>query len=215
MVTIEQKLLLFSKLLHQSMDKKFEEELEEIEKQYKDKLQKSKDDVEKEVKDIAESARKKVNAGKIEILSKMKINIKKESMAVKEKYFRVLVGQLKESLKEFVDSEKYEKYILRGIEKFNNEISNVEKDDSLLIYLTEKDNEKYSQFIKKALESKNSYKSINFKIVDDSIIGGIIIDFPDENIRIDMTIESVLEENETYIMQTLFEALEAGEYSGI
>jgi len=42
MVTIEQKLLLFSKLLHQSMDKKFAEELDEIKKQYKYKLQKIK-----------------------------------------------------------------------------------------------------------------------------------------------------------------------------
>jgi len=42
MVTIEQKLLLFSKLLHQSMDKKFQEELAEVEEQYRAKLQKSK-----------------------------------------------------------------------------------------------------------------------------------------------------------------------------
>nr|WP_312576377.1 V-type ATP synthase subunit E family protein [Sedimentibacter sp.] len=214
MVTIEQKLLLFSKLIHQSMDKKFAEELEEVEKQYKEKLQKSKDDVEKEVKDIIENARKKVEEGKIEILSKTKINIKKETMAVKEKYYRTLMAKLKESLKEFSDSEKYEKYLQKGIEKFNNEMSNVEG-TNLVIYLTEKDNEKYSKLIKESLESKHNYKSINFKIVDDSIVGGIIIDFPDKNIRIDMTIESILEENETYIMQTLFESLEAGEYSGI
>ncbi|MDF2675822.1 MAG: hypothetical protein K0Q97_112, partial [Bacillota bacterium] len=42
-------------------------------------------------------------------------------------------------------------------------------------------------------------------------LGGIILEIPEHNLRFDTTIDSVLEENETYIMQTLFEALEAGE----
>jgi V/A-type H+-transporting ATPase subunit E len=213
MVTIEQKLLLFSKLIHQSMDKEFSEELEEIEKQYKDKLQKNKDEVDNEVKYIVENARKNVEAQKIEVQSKVKISIKKESMAVKEKYFKVLMNDLKKTLKEFVGSEKYEKYLLKSITKFNNELISGET-SNIVIYLTENDNREYGALIKQEIESKCSYKNITFNIIDNSIIGGIIIELPENNLRIDMTIESVLEENEIYIMQTLFEALEAGEYSG-
>ncbi len=214
MVTIEQKLLLFSKLLNQSMDKKFKEELAELEEQYNAKLQKSKDEVDKEAKSIIETARKKVEAGRLEIQSKTKIIIKKESMEVKEKYFNILMSHLKDKLDEFVVSEMYKNYLLKNIYQFNQEIKSINGDE-LLIYLTKKDNEKFSSLIKQEIDSTHNFKSIIFKEIDDSIIGGIIIDFPQKNLRIDMTVKSVLEENETYIMQTLFEALEAGEHSGI
>ncbi len=214
MVTIEQKLLLFSKLLNQSMDKKFQEELAELEEQYNTKLQKSKDEVDKEAKNIVETARKKVEAGRNEIQSKTKISIKKESMEVKEKYFNILMSHLRTNLNEFVVSQKYKNYLLKNISQFNREINSITGDE-LIIYLTKKDNEKFSSLIRQEIDSKHSFKNIVFKVIDDSIIGGIIIDFPQSNLRIDMTIKSVLEENETYIMQTLFEALEAGENSGI
>lgn len=214
MVTIEQKLLLFSKLLHQSMDKKFAEELDEIKKQYKYKLQKNKEEVDKEVEAIEENARKKVELGNIESNSKAKINIKKESMAVKEKYFKILMVHLRDMLKDFVNSEKYKQYLLNLLVKLNEEMSNFES-DNLIIYLNEKDNDKFGSLIKMELESKHNCSNITFKTINDSIIGGIIAEYPDKNLRFNMTIESVLEENELYIMQTLFESLEAGEYNVI
>jgi len=214
MVTIEQKLLLFSKLLHQSMDKKFADELEEIEKQYKYKLEKNKEEVDKEVEAIEGNARKKVESGNIESISKAKINVKKESMAVKEKYFNILKEHLRDMLRNFVDQEKYKQYLLNLLVKLNEEMSNFESDD-LIIYLTKKDNDRYGSLIKMELESKYNCSNITFKTINDSIIGGIIAEYPDKNLRFNMTIESVLEENELYIMQTLFESLEAGEYNDL
>lgn len=213
MVTIEQKLLLFSKLLHQSMDKKFAEELEEIEKQYGHKLQKNKDEVDKQVEDIEENARKKVKAGKVEIISKTKMSIKKENMSVREKYFKIFMSRFQDSLKEFVQSDKYKQYLLGLIEKLNEEMGNLET-DNLIIYLTETDNVKYGSLIKQEILSKQNCKNINLKIINESVIGGIIVEYPENSLRINMTIEAVLEENESFIMQTLFEALEAGEYNG-
>jgi len=214
MVTIEQKLLLFSKLLNQAMDKKFEEEFENIEQHYMANLQKSKDEVDKEAKNIIDNARKKVEAGKIEILSKTKISIKKEKMAVKEKHFNILMEHIKQYLIEFIVSEKYGNYLTKIIEKLNNEITAIHGEE-IVLYLTNRDNEKFSSLIKRELELKNSFKKIDFKVIDDSIIGGITIIFPNINLKFDMTIKSILEENEAYIMQTLFEALEAGEHIGI
>lgn len=214
MVTIEQKLLLFSKLLHQSMDKKFAEELEEIEKQYGYKLQKNKEEVDKEVENIEQNARKKVETGNAESISKAKISIKKENMSVKEKYFKILMDHFKDTLKEFVKSEKYKQYLLGLIIKLNEEMGNSEG-DNLIIYLTETDNDKYRSLIKQEITSNHNFKNITFKTISESIIGGIIAEYPEKSLRINMTIEAVLEENESFIMQTLFESLEAGEFSGL
>jgi V/A-type H+-transporting ATPase subunit E len=214
MVTIEQKLLLFSKLLHQSMDKKYAEELEEIEKQYEYKLQKNKEEVDKEVEAIEENARKKVEAYKSESISKAKINIKKESMAVKEKHFKILMEHLRNNLKEFVESEIYKQYLLNLLVKLSEEMSSIDS-DNLIIYLTQKDNEKFGSLLKKELELKYKYNNVVLKTINDNVIGGIIAEFPEKNIRIDLTIRAVLEENEFYIMQTLYEMLEVGEHNGL
>lgn len=214
MVTIEQKLLLFSKLLHQSMDKKYAEELEEIEKQYEYKLQKNKEEVDKEVEAIEENARKKVETGNTERISKAKINIKKESMSVKEKHFKILMEHFKNTLNEFVESEKYKQYLLNLLVKLSEEMSSIDS-DNLIIYLTQKDNDNFGLLIKHELESKYKYNNIAFKTINDNVIGGIIAEYPEKNIRIDLTIRAVLEENESYIMQTLYEMLEAGEHNGL
>lgn len=213
MVTIEQKLLLFSKLLHQSMDKNFAEELEELEKQYRYKLQKNKENVDKEVENILGNARKKVETGNAEFISKSKMNIKKQSMAVKEKYFEILMDHFNGMLKEFVKSESYKQYLLGLFVNLDEEM-NKNENDSVIVYLTETDNDKYGLLIKRAIELKYNYENITFKEINESIIGGIVVEFPEKSLRINMTIEAVLEENQPYIMQTLFEALEAGEYNG-
>jgi vacuolar-type H+-ATPase subunit E/Vma4 len=97
------------------------------------------------------------------------------------------------------------------ISKLSDDIKGYSNSD-VVIYVTNNDKAKYSDFIKSELSKKIS-NNITFKATE-SIIGGLVAEFTEKNIKIDMSMDAVLEDNKTYIMQTIFETLEAGDYNG-
>lgn len=213
MVTIEQKLLLFSKLLNQSMDKKFQEELKEMEKQYKEKLQKNKENVDSEVRIIEERARIGTETKRTQSLSKSKVKLKKEIMSLNEKYYNTFMDKFKNKLYTFVQSDRYKEYLSNIILRLNEEFSINNRINNIIVYLSKNDYDKYAEYIKQLIVKDKSEINIIYNTTD-LIIGGLILENPDNNYRIDLSVDSILEDNKTYIMQTLFEALEAGVYNG-
>lgn len=211
MVTIEHKLSLFSKLLHRSMNDKFTEEMEILKREYEGKIQKNKAVVDKEAEDILSKSHKRAEAEKTELNSKIKVGMKREYMYVKEKHFAVLLDHLKAEIEYFIQSDKYWDYISSLVKKMeeSGQFSN-----SLIINMTKRDQEKYTDDIKREL-SKSQQKDLSFKMADDNIVGGFIAEDPISNIRMDFSIEALLEDNKIFMMQTLFQAIEAGEADGI
>lgn len=210
MVTIEQKLLLFSKLINQSMDKNFNEELKKLDQQYEVLLKKNKEAVDNEVFEIEEKTKKQAEMKLVEQKSKTKVLLKKEIMNVKEKYFKIFMENFKIKLRDYTLTDDYKIYLFKSIKSLNEELLHFNKEfNELIICLNLRDYNKYSSFLKEELQKEIYGKNITFKTME--FLGGIILQIPEHNLRFDTTIDSVLEENETYIMQTLFEALEAGE----
>jgi len=211
MVTIEQKLLLFSKLLNQSMDKKYNEDLKKLDMEYEALFNKNKEISDNEALEIEEKAKKQAEMMKTEQISKTKVLVKKEIMNVKEHYFKIFMDNLKKKLIDFKETVNYKTYLSKIVNKLNLELINFGKDfTELRIYLNSEDYNKYSEFINQEINKEIKNKNITFKILGD-VMGGMIAEIPEYNIRYNLTIDAVLEENESYIMQTLFKALEAGE----
>ena len=207
MVTIEQKLVLFSKLLNQSMNLKYEEELNRLEKDFQLKIQKAKEKVDKLAQETEDRAAKKAELRYAESSSKSKIAMKRDIMSVKEKYFDMFMNSLRIKLRDFVQSKEYKTYLYKNILKLNNELKEYDKSD-LIICLSTKDLNEYGDYIKSEI---SRHHEVTLKTVD--ITGGFVALVPSKNIKFDFSIDSVLEDNKTFIMQTLLEALKAGEYN--
>ncbi|WP_313346224.1 V-type ATP synthase subunit E [Sedimentibacter sp.] len=211
MITIEEKIKLFYKLLNQSMDIHLAEDLKDIEDNYKYKIQRLQSVVDKEAKEIEEKAIQKAETRRAEGLSKSKVIIKKDIMALKEKYYVIFMDKFNEKLVEFVQSKEYKSYLSNIISKIVTEIKSFKNCD-LLIYLSKNDMDKYGDFVKAEINKEFDF-NISFKPNPD-IIGGLIAEIKEKNIKIDSSIDAVVEDNKTYIMQTIFETLEAGDYNG-
>jgi len=211
MITIEDKIKLFYKLLNQSMDIHLTEDLKDIEDNYKYKIQRLQSVVDKEAKDIEEKAAQRVEVRRAESLSKSKVIIKKDIMALKEKYYVIFMNKFNLKLAEFVQSEEYKSYLSNIISKVVTEIKGYE-DCNLLVYMSKDDIDKYGDFVKAEINNKISL-NVSFKPNPD-IIGGLIAEIKEKNIKIDSSIDAVVEDNKMYIMQTIFETLEVGDYNG-
>ncbi len=211
MVTIEEKIKLFYKLLNQSMDQSFTDELKDLKEKYESKIQKAKNEIDKEAKDIEERAAKRADIKRAESISKSKVIIKKDIMVLKEKYYYTFMEKFNKNLDEFIKSDDYKLYLSKIISKLVAEIKDYGK-CNIIIYLTKNDQGKYSDFIKDEIAKKLDC-NVSFSIEHD-IKGGFICVIEDRGMKIDLSIDSVLDENKDYIMQTIFETLEAGDYNG-
>lgn len=213
MVTIEQKLTLFSKLLHQDIKEEVDKKLAELDKEYARRIARNKDKTDKEANSIIESAMKRAETKKIELISKGKISARREALLTKEIYINTLMTSLKEKVKTFVQTDAYKTYLSHDLIQFK-ELKDYEND--LVVYMTQTDFVQHKDYIKELLVNLElDEQKLSFEVTSDNILGGIIIEDPKLNMRIDATITAVLEDSKNQIIESLFTAIgEVGETLG-
>ena len=211
MVTIEQKLSLFSKLLQQDIKAEIGNKIESMEKEYAEIMSEHKRKVDREADDITERARKKGEIKRLEILSKAKMQTKKQSMLTKEKYIGVFIDHLKEKVVAFKGTPEYKNYLKHVVSKLDNLQS---YDTEFVVYMTEEDKQMYGEFVLEEIAASGISKDrLSLAVKDESMIGGIILDSPVKSLRIDLSISVLLEDHRDEIVEALFQAI--GEVGGL
>lgn len=211
MVTIEQKLSLFSKLLQQDIKTEIGEKIEAMEKEYEVIMAEQKRKVDKDADDIIEHARKKAEIKRLELISKAKMKTKKESMIAKEKYIGVFIEHLKVRIMAFKETPSYKEYLERMIGALEHLAA---YDTDFIVYMTAKDLEKYGEYVLDQIALGGIAKErLHLETKDESMIGGLILDSPKKNLRIDLSIYTVIEDHKDEIVEQLFNAI--GEVGGL
>lgn len=211
MVTIEQKLSLFSKLLQQDIKAEIGDKIESMEKEYAEIISEHKRRADKDADDIIEHARKKGEIKRLELLSKAKMQTKKETMLTKEKYIGVFMEHLKARVLDFKATPEYKKFLKSSMNKLDDLKS---YDTNFVLYMTKEDQAQYGEYVLSQLEATGmSKEKFTPAVKDESMIGGIILDSPLKNLRIDLSIATLIEDHRDEIVELLFQAI--GEVGGL
>ncbi|MEG2018626.1 MAG: V-type ATP synthase subunit E family protein, partial [Clostridium sp.] len=176
---------------------------------YREKLEKNMVETDLEVKRIIDNAQKKKKLELSKLYSNTKISEKKEYMLVREKCFNKLMDSLKSYVDVFVKSCRYKDYLLKLFKDLYSEKLDMK---SITVYVTKDDLDKYSELLNKGFMDLGYIgDNLNILSAKDKIIGGFVIEDNIDKLRINLSIKSLLDDNKPFIMQALFEALEAGE----
>lgn len=201
MVTIEQKLSLFSKLLNQDIKDEESKKFYKLDKEYEKRLAESKFHTDREANDIIEQARKKAELKKVELISRGKMSSKKELMQIKEKLIRQFILHLKEKVSAFTHEPEYRIYLqkliqdLKGLEGYKN---------NLIVYVTPFDFEKNQDFIKENLVKIGlSASQISFEVGKETLLGGFIIKDAVLSMQVDESIGTLIEEAKDEIVEKI------------
>lgn len=198
MVTIEQKLALFSKLLNQGVEEEVEQKKEALDKEYERLMATDKFNIDKEANKIIEEARRKAEVKKIELVSKGRISSKKESMYIREKCIARFMERLINRVEAFIKTSAYETYLIKKIKEIERlKISN----EGIEIYLTPYDYTNRQNMIRETFRSAGfDMEKVALKQGDSNLLGGFVIKDQLMNARIDESILALLEESHDYIM---------------
>lgn len=205
MVTIEQKLTLFSKLLNQGIKEEMDEKFTQLENEYEKRIAENKFQTDKEAKEIIEQSRKRAEVKKVELISKGKLYSKKELMQAKQEMISRFMKALDEKVLAYTSTNDYIDYLKQIINRL--EPSDLGK-GSLLIYLTQNDYDCNQALVKELLLKKGMNEAdLSFEITKENILGGLIVVCPEYSTRMNLSIRNVIEDYKEQIVEKISRAI--------
>lgn len=209
MITIDDKLETFYKLVFKEEEAKSKKILEELEKNNKKVIEEKRIELEEKKQ---ETIKRKKNLGEIqknEMVSKATQDNRRKILSKSEELLEDVIESLKERSEEFTKSKDYQNYILGKIEKLIKDLEEKE----IIISLTDKDKVKLQESIIKM--GKENNKSILFNEAKKDIIGGFILSDQKKTYNLDNSFKTIIEQNRYAIGKRLHLSLgEAGDLRG-
>lgn len=205
MITVEEKLNTFSKMIIGKEKSNRDKKLLDISNKNDEIIEKHKKMLSLKREEIIKNKIKEANIKANEMISMVNNDRKNEILHKKKEYMNILIKDIWDKTLQFVEGEDYKEYLLSLIDKIINAL-----DDNMTIYLNQRDISKYDSNIKNVIYNKN----ITIKPAIEDMIGGGIGISEDGRIRIDLTLKSIIDDNKDYIGQVLYTALEKGDIDG-
>ena len=198
MVTIEEKIKLFSKVVFDKVQKENQQEIDKFNKEYGSLLEKKKAEVEANADKIYADGVKKAEKEKGQIISKARVDEKKLVLEQKNKIFDEAISEITDYSKKYLSNENYKNDFLNSLKEA---LSDLDASDEIYLYTTSSDIK-----IKDEVLNLFSDRKIDFK-VDDDIIGGFILEDKTINTRMDMSFVSKINDAKELIGEKLFALL--------
>ncbi len=206
MITIEEKLNIFSKLVLEKEQKEVNEKLGKMQEKNKQIIEAHTEKIRKKAEVIIQKKIKQANLKKNEMISQAKLEIMKTILSKKKELLNALLEQIKHRAMEFTNSKEYESFLIKNTTRI---LTKLNDNCHINIYLTDKDMKKFKIIIERLIDYSNiKFQKITFTTIDDSIIGGIIVVNEDKGIRIDATLKTIIEDKIEIIGQIANESVE-------
>lgn len=202
MITLDDKLDIFYKVVFKEEEEKCKKALEELEERNKLALEEKIVELEKRKEETITRRKLLAETQKNEMLSKAIGENRSGILVKREETLTDLISSLENKAREFVLLKDYKDYIL---DKILNVIKEIEEEE-IVIGLLEKDKKDLEETIRQLGEDNN--KNISFYTVSSDIIGGFILSDKNRSYNLDNSFKTIIEENKYLIGKRLYSSLE-------
>jgi V/A-type H+/Na+-transporting ATPase subunit E len=203
-ITVEDKLQVFSKSIIEKVEKDCDNKLFEHLAINKELLDNERKKVSNEALLIIENMKKKAESEKSQMISKAIIEKEHSVLIKKRDIFEMVVNDIRKMTVEFTHKPQYKAFLEMCM---NNGLSQVNSDKSV-IFFTPHDIEKYREDIKAYInENYNTHKRIDVDSTNADILGGCIVENLEKTIRIDCSVESLIDDSKERIGKILMDNL--------
>lgn len=195
MITIDEKVDFFKKIVLDRIDYEYQELEETLEKSFQSEVEKFKENAEKKSENyIDKFVTKAENEKKLRVLESRRVQ-KEKILTVRNRLIEKIYASVLDAATNFIGTEAYyaliEKLIIKGkdeLESFN----------TLKIQLCEEDY-KHKEKIYSLIEKYLDEKPVTFYKTDQYFNGGLIIMDMDEEMKLDLSLKSIILRNKVFI----------------
>ena len=213
MITIEEKLNVFTKLVLGHVQVEYEEKYNEINRQNNAIIEEHKQKLVQKKERIIEEYILKGKNERNRLISQGTIERKRKILSRKQQFIEKIVEELYDMALEFCNSQEYEGFMVRILEDILERFS---EEKAIRIFVNDRDLKKFSQLFMKLIEKRSfSQDSIYIATSKDEIVGGLVVYNEDMTLKVDSSINTIIEGHRWKIGQRIYEALqESGDLDG-
>lgn len=210
MITIEEKLNVFTKLILEDIQKEYEEKHQAISKENNAKIERYKISLEERKTYIVDELIRKGKNEKSKLISQANLDKKRRILNKKQEFINKILYDLQNKAVKFTDSSEYEVFLAKIL---SESLSNFKEERTLRIIVSQKDLEKYRYLIlSEANKAGFEEKDVLLMAADEEVTGGVVIYNQDMTLKVDALIDTIIEEFKPKIGQKLYDVLkEAGD----
>lgn len=202
MITVEDKLDIFRKVVYKEEEKKFQKALEELKKENDNLLEKKKKELEAQRDEIIKRklalAEREIN----EKISEEKTKVKEKVLKMRAEILQDFIESLYLKASEFTKTSEYRQYLFDKLDKAILELG----DMNFNIYVRESDKDIVNKHL--AETYKNRFDKFNIETMPSNLIGGFLIEDQEKTFLIDYSLKTLIDDNEYEIGNKLFSLLE-------
>jgi vacuolar-type H+-ATPase subunit E/Vma4 len=203
MITINDKLDIFRKLIYEEEEEKYKKALKDLDEKARHLIENKKLEIEKKKEEMAKKEALLKETQKNRIISERRQELNSKLLLKRKEILEDLIASLKEKAINFTLTDEYKDAVIKSISEVLLKID----DRDLIITITEEDRKKLESSIFNLAKINN--KNISVSTVPKSkIIGGFIISDKEKTYNIDNSYKTIIEENRYEIGKRLYKALE-------
>lgn len=205
MITLDNKIELFSKLVLDKARGEYKEAMAQLEAVHAQKRQEMEASLEKQGRQYTREMESRAQHEKKKIISRAKGQARKNVLVKKEELFLQLKERLVKEIRRYCETERYPVFLKEKIDRSREELLVLRGELTVICRSSDE------ELIRHLLREAGLENPLVFDF-DDEILGGLTLVDHDRGVKVTMTIDSVIEENTVYLGGLIHDLLrEAGE----
>lgn len=204
-VSVEDKIELFRNLVFKDIEESASKEKDITVKSFEQERFRLLQEVEDKRNHILEEAEKKAEKEKQQLIAKTKSQGYHKLLDKRQQFINEITELLVQEAKSFVSEEGYKEYLSKNLDKAAVVF---EGSDSVKLYFAKRDLETLREYILQNIESKELNVRCLFEEADRNIIGGFYAEDGKQEIQVDYTLKSLIEENRELIGNSISRILD-------
>lgn len=213
MITIEEKLNVFNKLVLGHVQLELEEKYNELNQQNNGIIEEHKKKLQLKKERIIDDYISKGNNERNKLISQANLDKKRQLLSLRQEFIDRVITELYKRAEEFCSSKDYEDFMIKTLEEI---LPRFEGQGSITIHMTQRDIDRFTGlFIKIAQKYDFIKDAINYEVFQDDLVGGMVVFNGSMTLKVDYSINTIIEDNRWQVGQKIYEALqELGDIDG-
>ena len=195
-VTIEDKIELFRSMIFRDIEESASEKRDRAAKSFEQERSRLIQEVEAKKNHAVEEAEKRAEKEKQQLIAKSKVKGYHLLLGKRQQFINEITELLVQEAKSFISEEGYKEYLSKNLRKIAAVFENT---DSIQLYFTKRDLEVLRKFISQSTDSGELNGRCQLKEAGQNIIGGFYAEDGKQEIQVNYTLKSLIEENRELI----------------
>jgi len=210
MITVNDKLKLFTKRIIDRQQKEYDDKVHELEEKMVVELEERKQMLVRDRVKYEATLLKGIKTERSQRLSNARSERKRRLLLKRKEMIDVLLAGVRSYTLEFVETDDYEKYLKNMIKDHKDMIASM---GDFELFINERDMVYRNMFY--LLFDELELNCVGIEMSQKRMLGGAIVIKEDKSTRLDLSLDSVIVDNKKYMGQLIYDMLEeAGEFSG-